>query len=94
VLVPLVPVGDAIHLLFIRRAADLAHHRGQIAFPGGRQEPSDASFVDTALREAHEEIGLRPNDVRVLGTLDDIETMTSRFLITPIAGDPTRTRGC
>jgi 8-oxo-dGTP pyrophosphatase MutT (NUDIX family) len=86
VLVPLVPVGDAIHLLFIRRATDLPHHRGQIAFPGGRQEPGDASFVETALREAHEEIGLRPGDVRVLGTLDDIETMTSRFLITPVVG--------
>ena len=86
VLVPLVPVGNAVHLLFIRRAADLAHHRGQIAFPGGRYEPGDANPVATALREAHEEIGLRPADVRVLGTLDDIETMTSRFLITPIVG--------
>ena len=86
VLVPLVPVGDAIHLLFIRRATDLAHHRGQIAFPGGRYEPGDADPVATALREAHEEIGLRPDDVHVLGTLDDIETMTSRFLITPIVG--------
>jgi 8-oxo-dGTP pyrophosphatase MutT (NUDIX family) len=86
VLVPLVPVADDIHLLFIRRAADLAHHRGQIAFPGGRYEPGDADPVATALREAHEEIGLLPGDVRVLGTLDDIETMTSRFLITPIVG--------
>src|SRR6185369_10140026 len=84
VLVPQVPVGDDVHLLFIRRAADLAHHRGQIAFPGGRYEPGDADPAACALRDAHEEIGLRPGDVRVLGTLDDIETMTSRFMITPV----------
>jgi 8-oxo-dGTP pyrophosphatase MutT (NUDIX family) len=87
VLVPLVPVDDGVHLLFTRRAATLPSHQGQVAFPGGTHDTSrDPSVVATALREAHEEIGLRPEDVRVLGVLDDIETMTSRFLITPVVG--------
>jgi len=87
VLVPMLPIDDAIHLLYTRRAASLPHHQGQISFPGGTHDPaSDADAVATALREAHEEIGLLPADVRVLGALDDIETMTTRFVITPVVG--------
>jgi 8-oxo-dGTP pyrophosphatase MutT (NUDIX family) len=86
VLVPLLAAEGEPHLLFIRRGADLAHHRGQIAFPGGRTEPGDADAAATALREAHEEIGLDPATVRVLGALDDIETLSTRFVITPIVG--------
>jgi 8-oxo-dGTP pyrophosphatase MutT (NUDIX family) len=87
VLVPLVPVGEAVHVLYTRRSASLPHHQGQVAFPGGTHDAGrDEDVVATALREAHEEIGLRPEDVRVLGRLDDIETMTSRFVITPVVG--------
>ena len=87
VLVPLLAVGGDVHLLYTRRAASLPHHQGEIAFPGGTHDPErDESPVATALREADEEIGLHPSDVRVLGALDDIETMTSRFLITPVVG--------
>lgn len=86
VLVPMLWIDDAVHLLYTRRAASLPHHQGQVSFPGGTLDPGDASVTATALREAHEEIGLRPEDVRILGTLDDIETMTSRFLITPVVG--------
>lgn len=87
VLVPLVPVEDGVHLLYTRRAASLPTHQGQVSFPGGRLDPArDDDAVAAALREAHEEVGLRPDDVRVLGTLDDIETMTSRFVITPVVG--------
>jgi len=87
VLVPLLAVGGAVHVLYTRRAASLPHHQGQVSFPGGTHDPSrDESPVATALREADEEIGLRPGDVRVLGRLDDIETMTSRFMITPVVG--------
>jgi 8-oxo-dGTP pyrophosphatase MutT (NUDIX family) len=87
VLVPLLPVDGAAHLLYTRRAASLPHHQGQVAFPGGTHDPQrDDSVITTALREAHEEIGLRPGDVRILGPLDDIETMTSRFVITPVVG--------
>lgn len=87
VLVPLLAVDGALHVLYTRRAASLAHHQGQVAFPGGRHDDQrDATLVATALREADEEIGLRPADVRVLGVLDDIETLTSRFVITPVVG--------
>jgi 8-oxo-dGTP pyrophosphatase MutT (NUDIX family) len=87
VLVPLLPVDGAVHVLYTRRAASLPHHQGQVAFPGGTHDDRrDPTLVATALREAEEEIGLRAGDVRILGTLDDIETMTSRFVITPVVG--------
>jgi 8-oxo-dGTP pyrophosphatase MutT (NUDIX family) len=86
VLVPLLEVEGALHILFTRRAASLPHHQGQVAFPGGSRDAGDADAEATALREADEEVGLRPADVRVLGRLDDIETVASRFLITPVVG--------
>src|SRR5881397_2072923 len=86
VLVPLLPVDGEPHLLFTRRSRLLRQHQGQVAFPGGRCHPDDADLVATALREAREEIGLDPADVRLLGPLDDIETMATRFVITPFVG--------
>ena len=87
VLVPLAPVDGELHLLLTRRSHLLSHHRGQVAFPGGRHHPEeDRDLQATALREAHEEIGLEPADARVLGMLDDIETVATRFVITPFVG--------
>lgn len=87
VLVPLLRIDDHPHLLFTRRASTLAHHRGQVAFPGGRHHPEeDADLETTALRETHEEIGVAPGDVRLLGPLDDIETVSTSFVITPFVG--------
>jgi len=86
VLVPLQHVADDVHVVYTRRAQTLPHHRGQVAFPGGTRAPEDDSLETTALREAAEEVGLRPNDVRLLGRLDDLETVSSRFLITPFVG--------
>jgi 8-oxo-dGTP pyrophosphatase MutT (NUDIX family) len=87
VLVPLLVVGGEPSLLFTRRSSHLSRHQGQVAFPGGRHHPDeDADLVATALREAHEEIGLLPTDVHVLGVLDDIETVATRFVITPVVG--------
>jgi 8-oxo-dGTP pyrophosphatase MutT (NUDIX family) len=86
VLAPLLVVDGALHLLYTRRSASLPTHQGQVAFPGGRRHPEDADLSATALREAQEEIGLRPEDVELLGALDDIETMGSRFVITPYVG--------
>jgi 8-oxo-dGTP pyrophosphatase MutT (NUDIX family) len=87
VLVPLLAVDGAPHLLYTRRANHLSRHSGQVAFPGGRVHPDeDADLAGTALRESHEEIGLAPTDVRLLGTLDDIETVSSSFVITPFVG--------
>src|SRR5512145_3540934 len=84
VLVPLLTVGGEPSLLYIRRATGLPHHQGQVAFPGGiHRGTEDASLLATALRESEEEIGLAPRDVRPLGALDDIETVSSRFVITP-----------
>ena len=87
VLVPVLAVGGEPSLLFTRRSNLLPHHQGQIAFPGGRHHPgADADLAATALREAQEEIGLAPGDVRLLGPLDDLETVSTRFLITPFVG--------
>jgi 8-oxo-dGTP pyrophosphatase MutT (NUDIX family) len=87
VLVPLLVVDGEPSLLFTRRASHLSHHQGQVAFPGGRHQAGvDPDLQTTALREAHEEVGLAPDDVRVLGALDDIETVATRFVITPFVG--------
>jgi 8-oxo-dGTP pyrophosphatase MutT (NUDIX family) len=79
------PPEEAPHLWLLRRSEGMRTHRGQIALPGGKREPKDADFLATALRESHEEIGLRPSDVDVLGVLDDRETSTG-YLITPYVG--------
>ena len=86
VLVPLLSVDGDIHLLFTRRSNSLTHHQGQVAFPGGTRDPDDPDLLTTALREAHEEIGLEPKDAQILGALDDLETVSSQFVITPYVG--------
>ncbi len=74
------------HLAFIRRATTLRSHSGEIAFPGGGVDTTDTSPVMTALREAHEEIGLEPSRVEVLGVLPPVFTIVSNYLITPVVG--------
>lgn len=73
-------------ILFIKRTERVAHHKGQISFPGGIVETWDGSRLETALREAREEIGLLPEAVEILGTLDDTETSATPFIITPFVG--------
>lgn len=70
------------HLLFTKRAEHLGEHPGQMSFPGGGREPSDADLRATAVREAHEEIGLDPDSVEIVGQLDDIRTITD-YSVTP-----------
>jgi 8-oxo-dGTP pyrophosphatase MutT (NUDIX family) len=82
VLVPLV-LRDGITVLLTQRTDHLNDHPGQISFPGGRAEASDADAVATALREAHEEIGLEPFEVEVLGSLPTYTTSTG-FIVTPV----------
>ena len=72
-------------VLLTQRTDHLNDHPGQISFPGGRAEPSDADAVATALREAHEEIGLEPFEVEVLGSLPTYTTSTG-FIVTPVVG--------
>ena len=70
-------------LILTRRSARLKHHPGQIAFPGGKQDPGDPMPEAAALREAQEEIGLDPGQVRVLGNMPAHETVTG-FCVTPV----------
>jgi 8-oxo-dGTP pyrophosphatase MutT (NUDIX family) len=85
VLVPLVSRGAEVHVLLTQRTPHLADHAGQISFPGGRVEEADASRIETALREAEEEIGLARERVEVLGVLPDY-TIASGFRVTPVVG--------
>ncbi len=74
----------APELVFIRRSDRLRSHRGEIAFPGGKPEEGDLTLVETALREAEEEIGLRTARAEVLGALSPVFTVVSNFFIQPI----------
>jgi 8-oxo-dGTP pyrophosphatase MutT (NUDIX family) len=85
VLAPLFERDGEVHVLLLRRAQGMRQHSGQIAFPGGKNDPQDDSLATTALREAEEEIGLARADVDVLGVLDDCPTITG-YVITPYVG--------
>ena len=85
VLVPLVNRADGLTVLLTQRSDTLPDHPGQISFPGGRVEPDDVSIEAAALREAHEEIGLPPEHVSVLGRLAQYQTVTG-FAVTPVVG--------
>lgn len=82
VLIPLLEVDQELHVLLTQRSARLRHHAGQISFPGGRQESSDMNLLATALRETHEEIGLPPDDVSLIGQLHDYPVI-SNFIVRP-----------
>lgn len=84
VLVLFGPRDDFGELVIIERASHLKAHPGQPAFPGGRVEEGDASLAQTALREAHEEIGLDPNSVEILGELPQLWIPPSNFKVTPV----------
>ena len=85
VLVPLLLKEGEWHVLVTQRTQTVEHHKGQISFPGGACDPDDADLLATALRETFEEVGVPPEAVEVLGTLDDIQTITS-FVVTPFVG--------
>lgn len=85
VLVPLMQRDDGVAVLLTRRPATMRRHAGQYAFPGGLRDEGDVDAVATALREAHEEVGIAPGDVDVLGVLDDRDTTTG-YVITPVVG--------
>ena len=75
--------GPQPHVILTKRSSALKHHPGQVSFPGGKIEESDTDETHAALREAHEEIGLSPDLVTVLGALPPHETVTG-FRVTPV----------
>ena len=85
VLVPLFKKGKDCHLLFTKRSDQVKYHKSEISYPGGVVDEEDLELISTALREAHEEIGLKKSDVQIIGILDDIVTITE-FIVTPIVG--------
>jgi 8-oxo-dGTP pyrophosphatase MutT (NUDIX family) len=86
VLVPLFEdAAGNLHAVFTQRRADLSRHAGEISFPGGRRD-GDESLVQTALREAHEEIGLAPEAVEIVGALEPTPTFVTSYAIYPFVG--------
>jgi 8-oxo-dGTP pyrophosphatase MutT (NUDIX family) len=91
VLVPLVRRPEGLAVLLTRRTDHLNDHAGQVSFPGGRTDPGDADAIATALREAHEEVGIERDEVEVIGRLPTYTTVTA-YEVTPVVGllDPPR----
>ena len=82
VLVPIIEGTGGLRVVLTKRSSVLKHHPGQVAFPGGKVDETDADIFHTALREAEEEIGLNRQNVEILGQLPDHETVTG-FSMTP-----------
>ncbi|WP_050514302.1 CoA pyrophosphatase [Aeromonas finlandensis] len=85
VLIPIVAREDGLYMLLTRRSPHLRHHAGQISFPGGRQDPGDENLIATALRETEEELGIPARLIEVIGTLNQLNTV-SRFEVLPVLG--------
>jgi 8-oxo-dGTP pyrophosphatase MutT (NUDIX family) len=86
VLLAILPSSQDYEVLYTLRSQELPSHKGQVAFPGGKHSEEDRSLMETALREAEEEVGIVPGDVEVLGSLDDVYTMATDYVITPYVG--------
>ena len=86
VLIPLFIKNGEYYILFIKRSQEVKNHKGEISFPGGLCEKFDGGLEETALREAFEETGIHSQDVKVLGTLDDIKTVSTNYRVTPVVG--------
>jgi 8-oxo-dGTP pyrophosphatase MutT (NUDIX family) len=84
VLLLLYPKDDALYFVLTRRTERLGSHSGQISFPGGRREIGDVDFAATALREAHEELGIALDSIEVLGELTDLYIPPSHFVVHPV----------
>jgi len=86
VLVPLYVRGGELHAVFTKRRGDLRRHPGEISFPGGRQDDDESDLRLTALREAHEEIGLPPSAVELVGALQPTPTIATNYAVYPFVG--------
>jgi 8-oxo-dGTP pyrophosphatase MutT (NUDIX family) len=83
VLVPIYYKQGQYYILLTRRTENVKEHKGQISFPGGAFQEGDGTLLNTALRECTEEIGLKVEDVEILGELDDTASFTSNYVISP-----------
>lgn len=86
VLVPLLCKDGELQVLLTERTNEVRSHKGQVCFPGGTPSPGDGSLLETALREAWEETGVRPEDVQVIGEIDDNVVRSTGYIITPFVG--------
>ena len=86
VLFPLLLKDNNLHVLFTKRTQTVKAHKGQVSFPGGVRDPHDENLLATALREAQEEIDLKPEDVEILGQADATNTVVSNFIVHPFVG--------
>jgi 8-oxo-dGTP pyrophosphatase MutT (NUDIX family) len=86
VLIPLLYKDGELHVLLTERTEQVALHKGQVCFPGGTSQVEDDSLLETALREAWEETGLRPEDVELIGEIDDNVVASTGYVITPFVG--------
>jgi 8-oxo-dGTP pyrophosphatase MutT (NUDIX family) len=87
VLVPIFEADGEARMILTKRPETMPSHQGEIAFPGGKLEPNtDADLRAAALREAHEEIGLEPAAVEIVGELDHLVTVSARFALAPFVG--------
>ena len=80
VLVPLRTVAGEVSVVLARRTERVPHHKGQVCFPGGSRDPGDRDLLATALRESEEELGIRPADVELLGTMEPVPTVTGFYI--------------
>ena len=85
VLIPIIHREHSLSVLLTERSPDLKHHAGQVSFPGGRMDPGDSDVRATALRETHEEVGIAPSEVEIVGYLDPNPTVTG-YAVTPVVG--------
>jgi len=92
VLVPLRVSGGAVSVVLARRTERVPHHKGQVCFPGGSRDPGDRDLLATALRESEEELGIRPADVELLGSMKPVPTVTGFFIQPYVARIPDSAR--
>ncbi len=83
VLLPLLESSRGVEILLTRRTNEVKSHRGQVSFPGGTVSPADEGVIDTALRETEEEIGLSRSQIKILGTLPPISTVSTGYFVYP-----------